>query len=386
MPQKFQKKSLKVNALYIWLPVLGVIAIAFSRYLYSGLIGLTLAVVSYPLYRFLRAFAHGPGPFALSLSYSRILAAFVTELIVATAVLLGLVLPLRVLYHNRSMLATHGLTFYGQSMDWGRTQMSSLGSQLNVGGCVLKDVTAAAHSLPGTSLATFWQSISDPSAMLPFAMNTATCLAVAVVNLMVLGMVMHVGLLHGPDFWEHILEHTPKGWLVTLQRLGQRAKKILWATYIVQSVTAFAAFLVALPVFWIILGKPNFFLAAVLCGIFQLIPFLGSGFLILGFFVYFFLGGQQTRAWECLFVAFPMVAGVADLVVRPALAHSLGRISGITMLIGFVAGMEAFGWAGFILGPLCLELFVCFTAIMLYGPEYKEFYVYPARTGLEKQD
>lgn len=377
MTPKDQAKSVGGHALLVWLPVLAIIGFIFSGYLCIGLIGLTLAVVSYPLYRTLCGFVHASGRVGPSLYRAKALAALITESAVGIAVLLGFVLPLTVLYQNRFLLASHGMGFYGLSMDWGRTQMNTLGTYLTLGGGGDLSDAAASHSTPNAALTNFWSAVSDPSSLLPFAMNTAASIAVAVIHLMVLVMMMHVGLLHGPDFWEHIVEHTPNGWVPTLQRLGQRTKKILWATYVVQSVTAFAAFLVALPVFWAILGKPNFLLAAVLCGIFQLIPFLGSGFLIFGFFAYFFFKGQETLAWECLCLALPLVAGVADLVVRPALAHSLGGISGITMLVGFVAGMEAFGWAGFVLGPLILELFVCFTAIMLYGPEYRESILTP---------
>jgi len=255
----------------------------------------------------------------------------------------------------------------------------------SMGGLILPGSKADAAAAQ-TPLAGLKQVLFDPTSLLPLAVRTLTSLAVASVHVMVLLLIMHVSLLHGPDFWEHILEHTPPRWLVTLQRLGQRAKEVLKATYVVQGLTALAAFLTALPVFWFIVGRPNVLLAAVLCGGFQLVPFLGSGFFVLGLAAYFLLQGQDGKGWECLFVALPLVAGVADLVVRPALARSWGRISGVTMLIGFVAGMEAFGIAGFVLGPLFLELFVCFTAIMLYGPAYKESYLYPARTGLEKVD
>lgn len=374
-----------MKALYIWLPVVGIIGLAFSGYLYSGLIGLTFAVVAYPIYRRLRGWVHGSHRRGLRMGQARNLAAFLTEFIVMAAVILGLFLPSMVLYKNRTLLVTHCLTFYGQSMDWSKAQISVLENRLSVNGLIMADgkgiIGAATTPLSGLK-----QVLFDPTSMLPLAVRTVTGLAVASVHLMVLLLIMHVSLLHGPDFWEHILEHTPSRWLVTLQRLGQRAKEVLKATYVVQGVTALVSFVTAIPVFWIILGPPNFFLAAVLCGLFQLIPFLGSGFFLLGLVAYFFLQGQTVRAWECLFLAFPLVAGVADLVVRPYLARSWGRISSVTMLIGFVAGMEAFGLAGFVLGPLFLELFVCFTAIMLYGPAYKESYLYPARTGLEKVD
>lgn len=385
MKKTRRAKEPGMKALYIWLPVVGVIAIAFSGYLYSGLIGLTFAVVAYPLYKKLRDLAHGHRRLGLSILQARNLAAFVTECLVIAAVILGLFLPFLVLYRNRDLLVTHGLAFYGQSMDWSKIRMAALESRLTQH-VSSPPLATAVPAGTGTLLDWLKALVLEPASLLPLALRTLTSLTVASVHLMVLILIMHVSLLHGPDFWEHILEHTPAKWRITLQRLGQRAKEVLKATYVVQGVTAVAAFLAALPVFWFILGRQNFLLAAVLCGLFQLIPFLGSGFLVLSLAGYFFLEGQTTRSWECLFVALPLVAGLADLVVRPILARTWGRISGVTMLIGLVAGIEAFGIAGFVMGPLFLELFVCFTAIMLYGPAYKASYLYPARTGLEKVD
>jgi predicted PurR-regulated permease PerM len=250
---------------------------------------------------------------------------------------------------------------------------------------ILSDGKASVAAI-GTPLDGLRRALNDPDALLPFLIHTASFLAVAGVHVLVLLLIMHVSLLNGPDFWEHILEHASETWIVTLQKMGQRAREVLRATYIVHGLTAVVAFAMALPVFWFILGPPNFFLAAVLCFVFQLIPFLGSSVLVVAMVFYYFLEGQPMRAWECLFIALPLVAGVADLVVRPMLARSMGKILGVTMLIGFMAGMEAFGTAGFVLGPLVLELFVCFTAIMLYGPAYESTYLYPPREGLENRE
>jgi predicted PurR-regulated permease PerM len=143
---------------------------------------------------------------------------------------------------------------------------------------------------------------------------------------------------------------------------------VLRSVYLNHGLTAIAAFLLAVPVFWLIIGPPYFFLAAVLVGIFQFIPLLGSSVLVAGLTAYFFIVGPCWKAWMCVFVAIPLVVGVPDLVIRPALARYHGRISPFTMLIGFLMGLEAYGLAGFVLGPLFLELFVCVTGIMLYGP------------------
>ena len=374
-----------MKVLYVWLPVVAVIALAFSGYLFSGLIGMTFAAVAFPLYRRLHQWLHSPRGLRVPVAQARALAAIATESIVLLSLVVGLVLPALVVYRNRALLVSHVLSLYGQTMDWSQAEVAALENRLVVDDTVLSDSKAALAHL-GTPLEGLRSLFNGTDSLLPFLARSATLLAVAGVHLLVMVLIMHVSLLHGPDFWEHLLEHTSDGWLVTLQQLGQRAREVLRATYLVHGLTAVVAFAIALPVFWFILGPPNFFLAAVLCFLFQLIPFLGSSILIVAMGAYYLMERQPMRGWDCLLVALPLVAGVPDLVVRPLLARVMGRMMGVTMLIGLVAGLEAFGPSGFVLGPLALELFVCFSAIMLYGPANAGTYGYPPRTGLERPD
>ena len=352
-----------VKALNIWLVAAALIALLFSPFLYSALVGITLAVVLFPLHRWLAEFFERHGSRAAR-ERARVLSALVTELIATVVIVVGLFVPAFILYHNRQFLADKTITLYQHTLDWGATQKRALGDWMD-----LQEPSTAVDTLTETGPGNLKQLIDSLPPLGTLAWETAGCVALWMVKLLVVMLILHVSFLFGPELWGHIMGHVPPPWDRVLLRLGARVHVVLRGVYLLHGFTAVAAFLIAVPVFWFILGPPYFFLAAVLAGLFQFIPLLGSVVLVTAMTIYFFVGGQPTRGWECLLVAFPLVVGVPDLVIRPALARSQGRISPFTMLIGFTAGMGAFGPAGFVLGPLFLELFVTFTRILLEGPD-----------------
>ena len=126
---------------------------------------------------------------------------------------------------------------------------------------------------------------------------------------------------------------------------------MLLAVCLVHGLTAMCAFLLALPVFWLVVGPKHFMLLAMLAGFFQLIPLLGSITLVGILNVYLFASGQTVAGWECLLIAVPLVVGVPDLLVRPYLSQRYGKVHGATMLAGFIIGIEVSRPAGLCAGP-----------------------------------
>jgi predicted PurR-regulated permease PerM len=352
-----------VKMLNIWLVAAALVGLLFSPFLYCALVGVTLAVVLFPLHRRLALLFERHGTKASRLK-ARNLSALVTELAALVVIVFGLLIPTLILYHNRHFLADKSIALYQHSLDWGAQQKRALGDWMD-----LQEPDTAVDSVEGAGPGNLKQLIDSLPPLGPLALQTAGAAVLWSVKLLVMLLILHVSLLFGPELWGHIVGHVPGPWDKVLLRLGLRAQVVLRGVYLLHGLTAVAAFLIAVPVFWFVLGPPYFFLAAVLAGLFQFIPLLGSVVLVTAMTVYFFVGGEALRGWECLCLAFPLVVGVPDLVIRPALARTQGMISPFTMLIGFTAGIGAFGPAGFVLGPLILELFVTFTRILLEGPD-----------------
>jgi predicted PurR-regulated permease PerM len=352
-----------VKMLNIWLVAAALVGLLFSPFLCCALVGLTLAVVLFPLHRKLAVLFERHGTKASRLR-ARNLSALVTELAALLVIVFGLCIPTLILYHNRHFLADKSIALYQRSLDWGAEQKRALGDWMD-----LQEPDTAVDAAEVAGPGNLKQLVDSLPPLGPLALQTAGAAVLWSVKLLVMLLILHVSLLFGPELWGHIVGHVPGPWDKVLLRLGLRAQVVLRGVYLLHGLTAVAAFLIAVPVFWFILGPPYFFLAAVLAGLFQFIPLLGSVVLVTAMTVYFFVGGEALRGWECLCLAFPLVVGVPDLVIRPALARTQGMISPFTMLIGFTAGIGAFGPAGFVLGPLILELFVTFTRILLEGPD-----------------
>jgi predicted PurR-regulated permease PerM len=353
-----------LKTLYVWLAASALIALLFSPYIYCALIGLTLAVVAFPAFS---ALNRRLSP-RLSAERARDAAAFVTEAGVVLVIVFGILFPILVFFSNREFLACKALALYRHAMEWGQGQMSAMGRRLDFPAWMRLDGPSSAGSGDAAAPVTLRDLFENPAPLLPIALRTLGSLADLIVRLVVLVLIMHACFLHGPGLWRHILEHAAPRWKNPLRRMGERAREVLMATYVIHGLTALSAFAIALPVFWAIVGMPYFFLAAVLAGLLEFLPFMGSGMLILGMALYYFFTGQPEKGWLSCLLAWPLVSGIPFFLVRPALARSRARTSPTTMLIGFLAGLEAFGVAGFVLGPLALELFVTFTKMMLYGP------------------
>jgi predicted PurR-regulated permease PerM len=105
---------------------------------------------------------------------------------------------------------------------------------------------------------------------------------------------------------------------------------------------AFWAFGVAAPVAW---GT-----AMAIC---SLIPVVGA-FLIWGpFAVWWFLSGEYVRAIVLTIIGAGVIGSV-DNVLRPIMLSGRTSVNGLVIFIGLLGGVGAFGFVGFVLGPIVL--------------------------------
>ena len=156
---------------------------------------------------------------------------------------------------------------------------------------------------------------------------------------------------------------TPYGYHDVLDRLHQRVKKTLFALYVLQGLTAFATFFIALVVFWL-LGYEAVLSLAVIAGILQFIPILGPSLLLVALAAGDFLAGAVPRAALVLALGGAFVALAPDAIVRMKLAGKTGELPSSLYFIGFVGGILTVGALGIIVGPLVVALLVEAVALL----------------------
>jgi predicted PurR-regulated permease PerM len=363
------KPNLSKPGFASWLLMVVLSLVVYGKFISALTLALIIAVVCRPLYENL---LHRLSRFSFLGRHtvlSQGLASILTQVIASLSVLVCVLAPVWVLSQNRLMIQRGAEGAYAQAREWSRQELQSLGERLQIKAWndfgELPDPAAApltSSSAPAQTMQDrVVEIVSDPAPDLPFAMRTLGGGALLLGQLMFFVMALHFLLLHGPTFLSGVCLRCPSDWRPTLMSLSHRGRTVLMATCVVHGMSALSAFLLALPVFWIIVGSKHFILLAMLAGFFQFIPLLGSVTLVSAVTLYFFARGSLREAWECVFLALPLIVGVPDLLLRPYLAGRYGKVHSMTMLAGFVTGFEAFGVLGFVLGPLFLDLMVQFT-------------------------
>lgn len=343
----------------------------FPSYIVVSLLALTLAILCTPLYRLgFRWISRLPG-LGRRPRLARLISAAGAQALAFTVLAFCLIAPVWIFYDNRQLLEREGRRAFDQGLEWGRTQAGRLGRRFRIQ--ELQNL-AVEHPDPGTEAPPAAESqdlASRAAPLIPFAWKTLGQSFTFFAQLTVLVLVTHFFMVSGPGLWRHLLVRLPPGWHATAEILGGRVRQVVLATYLCQGLTAVAAFLIALPVFKLIVG-PYASVMAMVAGLFQLIPLLGSSVQVLIMTIYFMATGDDRAAVLCMVLGFPLVVAVPDLVVRPWLARKTGQVSSITLLVGFVAGLEVFGAIGFILGPLLLDLLVQGSKLILYPSDVEK--------------
>ncbi|WP_459820304.1 AI-2E family transporter [Halorubrum luteum] len=164
------------------------------------------------------------------------------------------------------------------------------------------------------------------------------------------------GLLHHEQRTRRaILALVPPEHREVAEALNERISRTLYGLYVVQVVTGFATFLVAIPVF-VAFGYASPVALATLAGVLQFIPVIGPSVLIVGLTGYELLLGDPVAAAGILLVGGTAIAAAPDLLIRPRLATEAAELPGTLYFIGFVGGILTVGPIGIIAGPLVVAV------------------------------
>jgi len=184
------------------------------------------------------------------------------------------------------------------------------------------------------------------------------------INLFFLLITMYYLLKDGKKFVERIMYLTPlpnKYDKKLFQKFQEVSKSTIVSTFvaaIVQGILAGIGFL--------IVGVPAFFLA-VATGIASLIPMVGTALVVLPVIIILAIGGNWFGAIFLTIWAVVLI-GLSDNLVRTKLIESKSNIHPLLVFFSIFGGLAAFGFLGFIFGPLILS--ICLTILHIYSLEF----------------
>ena len=205
------------------------------------------------------------------------------------------------------------------------------------------------------------------SSIIRALMGVAKQIWMMVVNFFIMLLVMFFGFRDGESFVKYVHDISPFSDKVQeqiLDRISEVSRAVLFGilgTALVQS-------LVAMVIFRIV--KIPALLWGSLLGMCSLIPFIGTSLVWIPITIYFLLIGQP---WQAAFVVFGcggIVANV-DNFMRPAFICG-GRtgMSYIVLFCSLLGGLQTFGLAGVVYGPLISGL--CALCLYIFGTQYKK--------------
>lgn len=109
-------------------------------------------------------------------------------------------------------------------------------------------------------------------------------------------------------------------------------------------------------VFWA-LGLPGALLWGVVMGFFSLLPAVGSALVWVPVAIYLIATGALVKGLILIFCG-TFIIGMVDNVLRPILVGRDTRMPDYVVLISTLGGLQAFGFVGFVVGPVVAALFI----------------------------
>jgi predicted PurR-regulated permease PerM len=205
------------------------------------------------------------------------------------------------------------------------------------------------------------------SSIIRTLMGVAKQVWMMVVNFFIMLLVMFFGFRDGESFVKYVRDISPFSDKVQeqiLDRISEVSRAVLFGilgTALVQSLIAMIIFrIVNIPA--LLWGS--------LLGMCSLIPFIGTSLVWIPITIYFLLIGQPLKAVFVLFGCGGLVANV-DNFMRPAFICG-GRtgMSYIVLFCSLLGGLQTFGLAGVVYGPLISGL--CALCLYIFGTQYKK--------------
>jgi len=127
--------------------------------------------------------------------------------------------------------------------------------------------------------------------------------------------------------------------------------------------------LIAGVTYWIF-GVPAPLFWGVMTGLASFLPVFGTAFVSIPIVLYLYFTGHAAFAVGMAVIAVA-VLGTIDNVLQPKLVESKTNIHPLLVLLSILGGLQFYGFAGFILGPLTLA--VTMALLDIYKKEFKAY-------------
>jgi predicted PurR-regulated permease PerM len=112
-----------------------------------------------------------------------------------------------------------------------------------------------------------------------------------------------------------------------------------------------------------IVQLPQAFIWGLLTGIASFLPVAGTMLIWTPIGIYLIAEGRLLAGVFVLLWGLFIVVGMVDYVVRPRMVRGPGSTNPLLMLIALLGGIEVFGLAGLLVGPILLSLFLAILRI-----------------------
>jgi predicted PurR-regulated permease PerM len=179
-----------------------------------------------------------------------------------------------------------------------------------------------------------------------------------ILNIFITFFSMYYFLKHGKDLYKFCSELVPlpEGrYKQILLRFDDLSRGMIMGTLVVGGVQGILAGLG----FWA-LGVPNPVLLGFLTAIIAIIPLLGAAIVWVPVDLYLFLTAFSTgEFWRpiTLLVYGTFVVSLIDNILKPKIVGDRAKIHPLLILFGILGGIQLFGIAGILIGPLILTIF-----------------------------
>ena len=217
----------------------------------------------------------------------------------------------------------------------------------------------------GTELAKTTGSIASWASQQ--AMGIAGGVGRAVINLVIALLGLYYLLVQGDGMWDAIAARLPFSHTTT-ERLRNRFRGVTEATLVDIGVTAVLQGTLVGIAFWLTGISPAALWGA-LAAVASVIPVLGGSLVWLPGVAVLAANGHTGAAVALALMGLIIISNI-DNVVRPIVFKRVSGIHPLITLVGAFAGVQYFGLAGVLLGPLALAYF--FEMLSAFNEEYGE--------------